>query len=129
MAQTVIDAASQDIRPIAVLATVGTLRAGIYQRYFEKAGWQVLTPEGEDQEHIIDAIAAVKRGEIERARASFDIAAASLLALGAGRLLLACTELPVAAKGSIHEDHCLDATVCLARACVAFSCNVGSKDV
>ena len=129
MAQTVIDAASQDIRPIAVLATVGALRAGIYQRNFEKAGWQSLTPEGEDQEHIIDAIAAVKRREIERARASFDIAAASLLALGAGRLLLACTELPVAAKGSIHEDRCLDATACLARACVAFSCNVGSKDV
>ena len=129
MAQTVIDAASQDIRPIAVLATVGTLRTGIYQTYFEKAGWLAFVPKKPDQNTILDAIAAIKRGEIERARASFDVAAASLLSSGADRLLLACTELPVAAKGSIHEDRCLDATVCLAQACVAFSCNVGSKDV
>ncbi|WP_284180001.1 amino acid racemase [Rhabdaerophilum sp. SD176] len=124
MAQAVIDAASQDTGPIAVLATVGTLRAGIYQRYFEKAGWQALVPEGQDQAHIVDAIAAVKCGEIERARASFDTAAAGLLALGAGRLLLACTELPVAAKGSIHETRCLDATACLARASVEFACRL-----
>jgi aspartate racemase len=121
MAQAVIDAAAQNTSPIAVLATVGTLRAGIYQRYFEKAGWQALVPEGQDQELIIDAIAAVKRGEIERARACFDVAAARLLALGADRLLLACTELPVAAKGSIHEVRCLDATACLAQASVEFA--------
>ena len=79
-------------------------------------------PQGPDQDVIIDAIAAVKQRAIERARASFDIAAASLLASGADRLLLVCTELPVAAKGSIHEARCLDATACLAQACVAFSC-------
>lgn len=122
MAQAVIDAAPQNTAPIAVLATVGTLQAGIYQRYFEKAGWQALVPGGADQELIIDAIAAVKRGELECARASFDFAAANLLALGAGRLLLACTELPVAAKGSIHEARCIDATACLAKAAVEFAC-------
>jgi aspartate racemase len=129
MAQAVIDAASQNTRPVALMATVGTLQAGIYQRYFEKAGWQALVPQGPDQDLIIDAIAAVKRGEIERARASFDIAAASLLASGADRLLLACTELPLAAKGSIHEPRCLDATVCLAQACVAFSCNLNRNSM
>jgi aspartate racemase len=129
MAQAVIDATSQNTKPIAVMATIGTLNAGIYQTYFEKAGWLAFVPKKPDQDMILDAIAAVKRGEIERARASFDVAAASLLSSGADRLLLACTELPVAAKGSIHEDRCLDATVCLAQACVAFSCNVGSKDV
>lgn len=127
MAQAVIDAASQHRRPVAVMATVGTLQAGIYQRYFEKAGWQALVPQEPDQDMINDAIAAVKRREIERARASFDAAAASLLASGADRLLLACTELPVAAKGSIHEARCLDATACLAQACVAFSCGLDGK--
>jgi len=122
MAQAVIDAASQQTGPVAVMATVGTLQAGIYQRYFENAGWQALVPRGPDQDMIIDAIAAVKRGEIERARTWFDVAAASLLTSGADRLLLACTELPVAARGSIHEHLCLDATACLAQACVAFSC-------
>ena len=126
MAQAVMDAASQQTMPVALLATVGTLQAGIYQRYFANAGWQSLVPQAQDQGLIIDAIAAVKRGEIARARASFDRAAAGLLASGADRLLLACTELPVAAKGSIHEELCLDATACLAQACVAFSC--GSND-
>ncbi len=129
MAQAVIDAASQNTKPVALMATIGTLQAGIYQRYFEKAGWLAFVPKKPDQDMILDAIAAVKRGEIERARASFDIAAASLLSSGADRLLLACTELPVAAKGSVHEARCLDATVCLAQACVAFSCSVGRKDV
>jgi aspartate racemase len=122
MAQAVIDAAPLQTQPIAVMATVGTLQAGIYQRYFANAGWQALVPRAAEQDLIIDAIAAVKRGEIERARSSFDRAAASLLGSGADRLLLACTELPVAAKGSIHEATCLDATACLAQACVAFSC-------
>jgi len=127
MAQAVMDAASQQTRPVALMATIGTLQAGMYQRYFAKAGWQALVPGAQEQEAIIDAIAAVKRGEIERARASFDLAAAGLLASGADRLLLACTELPVAAKGSIHEELCLDATACLARACVSFSCGAADN--
>ncbi len=122
MAQAVIDAAPQNTKPVALMATIGTLQAGIYQHYFEKAGWLAFVPKRPDQDMILDAIAAIKRGEIERARANFDIAAASLLSSGADRLLLACTELPVAAKGSVHEARCLDATACLARACVAFSC-------
>ncbi|MFM9973215.1 MAG: aspartate/glutamate racemase family protein [Beijerinckiaceae bacterium] len=129
MAQAVIDAASHNSRPVAVMATVGTLHAGIYQRYMEKAGWQALVPQPDVQNLIIEAIAAVKLGEIERARANFDIAAACLLELGAEQLLLACTELPVAAKGSIHEARCLDATACLAQACVAFSCGLDSNSV
>jgi aspartate racemase len=129
MAQAVIDAASQNTKPVALLATIGTLQAGIYQRYFEQAGWQAFVPESTDQDMVMDAIAAVKRGEIKRARASFDMAAANLLASGADRLLLACTELPLAAKGSVHEARCLDATACLAQACVAFSCGVNSSSI
>jgi aspartate racemase len=124
MVEAVISAASKNSGPVAVMATVGTLQAGIYQRYMERAGWKPLVPLPVVQNLIIDAIAAVKLGNIERARSSFDVAAAALLESGADRLLLACTELPVAAKGSVHEDRCLDATACLAQACVAFSCGL-----
>ncbi|CAN1549353.1 RacX Aspartate racemase [Rhabdaerophilaceae bacterium] len=123
MAQAVISVAAQNTGPIALLATVGTLQAGIYQSHLDKAGLQVLVSEADVQTVIIDAIAAVKLGQIERARVSFDVAAARLLETGAERLLLACTELPLAAKGSIYEARCLDATACLAQACVAFSCS------
>jgi aspartate racemase len=126
MAQAAIDAATQKTGPMALMATLGTLRAGIYQRYFEKAGLQALVPQSAVQDMINDAIAAVKRGEIERARASLDVAAARLIASGADQLLLACTELPLAARGSVHEARCLDATACLAQSCVAFSCGASS---
>ena len=129
MVQAVISAASQNNGPVALMATVGTLQAGIYQGYMEKAGWQALVPQPDVQSVIIDAIAAVKLGDIDRARASFDFAATSLLEAGAQLLLLACTELPVAAKGSIHEARCLDATACLAQACVAFSCGLDGNSV
>jgi aspartate racemase len=129
MVQAVISAALQTKGPVALMATVGTLQSGIYQRYMEKAGWQALVPQPDVQNVIIDAIAAVKLGEIERARVRFDNAAASLLGSGAQRLLLACTELPVAARGSIHEARCLDATACLAQACVAFSCGLDGNPV
>jgi aspartate racemase len=123
MAQAVIDATSQQSRPVALMATVGTLQTGIYQRYMDRAGWPALVPQPEVQAVILDVIAAVKLGDIPRARAGFDVAAERLLASGAEQLLLACTELPVAARGSIHEALCLDATACLAQACVAFSCS------
>jgi aspartate racemase len=124
MAEAVISAASRNTGPIALMATVGTLQAGIYQRYMQKAGWQALVPQPDIQSMTIEAIAAVKLGEIERARTSFELAANKLLQAGAERLLLACTELPIAAKGSVHEARCLDATACLAQACVAFSCGI-----
>jgi aspartate racemase len=127
--EAVISAASQNNGPVAVMATVGTLQAAVYQRYMETAGWPALVPQPDVQNVILDAIAAVKLGDIERARACFDVAAASLLKSGADRLLLACTELPVAAKGSIHEARCLDATACLAQACVAFSCGLDGNSV
>lgn len=122
MVQAVISATPKNSGPFALMATLGTLHTGIYQRYMAEAGWQALVPKPDVQAIAIDAIAAVKLGEIERARASFDVAAARLLESGAERLLLACTELPVAAKGSIHEAYCLDATACLAQACVEFAC-------
>jgi aspartate racemase len=127
MAHAVLSVASQSTGPVALMATVGTIQAGIYQSHLEMAGWPALIPQPIDQDMIVEAIAAVKRGEIQRARASFDMAAARLLASGAERLLLACTELPVAAKGSIHEAYCLDATACLAQACVAFSCGINGS--
>jgi aspartate racemase len=129
MVEAVISAASQNSGPVAVMATVGTLQAGIYQRYMEQADWQALVPQPDVQNVIIDAITAVKLGQIKRARANFDLAATQLFEAGAEQLLLACTELPVAAKDSIHEGRCLDATACLAQACVAFSCGLDGSSV
>jgi aspartate racemase len=106
---------------IALLATSGTLRAGFYQRYLATESRVILVPAADIQVSINSAIAAVKTADLGAAQRHMALAATALLAAGADRLLLACTELPLAAQGADFERHCLDATVCLAEACVAFS--------
>jgi aspartate racemase len=106
---------------IALMATRGTLQAGFYQRYLSTDERTVIVPSAAVQSLIGQAIAAVKTLDLSAARSHMQEAGQALLDAGADRLLLACTELPLAAKGTEIEGRCLDATACLAEACVAFS--------
>jgi aspartate racemase len=106
---------------LALLATRGTIRAGFYQRYLITSQRQVIIPSQDIQSLIDAAIAAVKVNRIDEAATHFSEAAGALIDVGADRLLLACTELPLAAARSTFEPRCLDATVCLAEAAVQFS--------
>jgi aspartate racemase len=108
---------------IALMATTGTIRAGFYQRYLATGRRRVVLPTAAAQELINRSIAAVKTGDLKTANGFATKAAEALLAAGANRILLACTELPLALDGSPVMAHCLDATVCLAEACVSFSCS------
>jgi aspartate racemase len=111
-----------DPGPIALMATAATVRVGFYQRYLSAAGRDVILPCGETQQKITEAIHGVKIGDLIGAQVNADEAADTLIDRGARRMLLACTELPLAFRGSPHKNKCLDATMCLAEAVVAFSC-------
>lgn len=106
--------------PIALLATRGTVSAGLYQTRFTAADRALMLPDAGTQKLIEGAIAAVK-GNDAAAGDLAEAAAERLLAAGAGRLLLACTELPIAFAGSRHAEFTIDATEALARACVRAS--------
>lgn len=106
---------------IALMATAATIRAGFYQRYLEDRHRRVIVPSERIQELVNGAISAVKAAETEEARRLMQEAGNAMLAAGADRMLLACTELPLAALGTTFEDRCLDATQCLADACIALS--------
>lgn len=106
---------------MALMATNGTIHAGFYQRYLSTAERSLVVPSPQIQARIRQAIAAVKVLDLSAARGHFQDAAQALLDQGADRLLLACTELPLAAQGTAIEGRCLDATACLAEACVARS--------
>jgi aspartate racemase len=106
---------------IALMATTGTIRAGFYQRCLATERRRMLLPTPVVQDQINQSIAAVKVGDLTTARGFATSAMEALLAAGANRLLLACTELPLALTGSPLIGQCLDATVCLAEACVDFS--------
>ena len=100
---------------VGLLATRGTVAAGIYQRRLGDA-MEVIVPTAVEQEWVDTLIRNVKAG-----RKEFPVGrsvAESLLSRGAERVILGCTELPIAFAGSPLEHHCLDATAALAEACV-----------
>jgi aspartate racemase len=85
-----------DADHVALLATDGTLAAGIYHRAFEAAGVRVTVPDPADQRRVMDAIYAVKRGDTGDgvADALRDVAR-RLAERGARAVIAACTEVPL----------------------------------
>jgi aspartate racemase len=102
--ETAVDAVTSvgQSRPAkcGLLATNGTLRAGVFARVLHDHGIESLQPRPEDQRHVMSAIygphgiKATGRAT-EAARQDLLAGAESLAAQGANVLLLACTELPI----------------------------------
>jgi len=88
---------------VGVLATDGTIQAGIYQTEIEKRGMKYIIPDAEHQAVLIEAVfgnngiklkgADSEAGEIVRETADH------LRDLGADRIIAGCTELPLVLKG------------------------------
>lgn len=106
---------------LALMATRGTVAAGLYQSRFAGNGPRLLLPDETAQISIDAAIAATKAGHQALARSSAEEAGRRLLDAGAERLLLACTELPLALAGSPLRARGIDPTEALARACIKAS--------
>lgn len=106
---------------IGLMATKGTIAAGFLQQRLAARGMAcvVNTPEEQD-ELVLAAIAAVKGNDLDTAAALAARAARRLLERGASRVVLGCTELPVAIDraDAALRSRCLDATQALAEACV-----------
>lgn len=103
---------------LAILGTRVTLGASFYQQRLADRGIRHLVPQEPEQAQLLAAIQAVKSGQTEQGRPLFQSAAKKLLATGATRLVLACTELPLLSPGSGFEAQCIDPTAALARACI-----------
>lgn len=104
---------------IGVLATGGTLKAGIYSGRLARHGFTCVAPI--DQDAVMRAIRLVKAGRVAEAGAILRNQARGLIAAGCGRVILACTEIPLALSASDEGfgDGLLDATQALAQACVS----------
>lgn len=111
---------AEGVRRVGILATDGTLRSGVYQRELSACGIASVCPEGEDQVAVMRLI----YDGIKANAPTFDTAAVrraidTLRAQGAERIVLGCTELPVAfARYGIDASDAVDATDILARAAV-----------
>jgi aspartate racemase len=107
---------------VGLLATRGTLAAAFYGERLAQRGFRWLVPTGDEQARFVDeAIARVKAGDVAGARAPFEAAARALAGRGAEVILLACTELPLAAEGVDCPVPVLDASRALAEAIVEFA--------
>lgn len=105
---------------IGLLATTGTLQAGVYRRRGAAVKW--IEPEPEVQATQVAAgIRAVKAGQAGLARPLLLQAARHLIDRGARVLLMGCTEVPVALAGADVGVPVVDATDALARACVQWA--------
>ncbi|MDY3985546.1 aspartate/glutamate racemase family protein [Dysosmobacter sp.] len=106
----------------AVLATKGTLSAGLYQAVLKKAGVPFLLPDETEQDALMRVIYdGVKAGKgPENYRADMEAVVRSLTAQGADHFILGCTELPLAAQALALDVPTVDPTEELARAAIRF---------
>ena len=90
---------------IGVMCTEGTKSQGLYTKELEKAGYKVLYPSAEQQVHVNDGIyKGVKQNDIEEGQRQMEPVLRDLLDKGCAKVLLACTEIPMALKtGRIDE--------------------------
>ena len=107
----------------AVLATKGTLSAGLYQAALEKEGVSFLLPNDAEQDALMRVIYdGVKAGkEPEDYRADMESVVEALTARGADYLILGCTELPLAAQALALNVPAVDPTEELAKAAIRFA--------
>ncbi|HEY0105251.1 MAG TPA: amino acid racemase [Rhizomicrobium sp.] len=100
-----------DVPRVGLLATTGTLAAKLYELRFSRASIDCTTPNENEQESVMQAIALVKAGRLDTARRLAREVLNALRARGAARTILACTELPLILA---DEADVVDTTRCLA---------------
>jgi aspartate racemase len=108
---------------IGLISTQATMAAQIFDKRLLAQGCSVLLPsEADMQARVTPAIQLVKANHPEQAAPLLEEAIRSLIAQGASRIILACTETPVALEAvkSPLMAQCIDPTAALARLCVAW---------
>jgi aspartate racemase len=81
---------------IGLLATEGTLKTGVYNKFFDK-NFKIITPNKSSQlKHVNKAIKYVKMGKIKDAEKAIKPAIKYLIKMKCKKIILGCTELPIA---------------------------------
>ncbi len=81
---------------VGLLATEGTLKTGVYKKFFEK-DYQLIEPSQKIQKLSVNkAIKLVKMGNVKEAAKAIKPAIDSLIKMKCKKIILGCTELPIA---------------------------------
>jgi aspartate racemase len=103
--------------PVGLLATTTTLEMKLFQRAFGGRNIPLVLPDEIEQEALMRAIYAIKKGQ--DARSSVLAIAKTLIARGAGKLLLGCTDLSVLSLVGLEGCSVVDALDLLAQRTLA----------
>jgi len=88
-----------DAGRVGLIATDGTLKSGIYERFFEAAGMEVILPPPDLQKYAMDAIYKhIKRGDLETGRELSLRVAGDLVGREADLVICGCTEISLVLK-------------------------------
>jgi len=107
-------------RRIGVLATTGTIRAGLFQEALAATRSEVLVPSEDTQQNVVmKAIYAIKAaGATDEARTLVHQAAHELVARGAQVVIAGCTEIPLVLKDGDLPVPVVDPIAILAEAAI-----------
>lgn len=84
---------------VAILATRGTVQAGIYSNRLSAKGFDLASVSEEEQSVVDHVIKSVKGGEVDAGRKAMHQLIKTLAARGVKTVILGCTELPIAYEG------------------------------
>ena len=108
-------------KKIGLLSTDGTLKAKIYDLYFNKQNIQVINPRKETQSSIMDIIYGIKGGKKEIQIDGIYSAVEEFKAKGVEVFVLGCTELSVVNEICVLEGNFVDALNVVAKRAIEFA--------
>jgi aspartate racemase len=120
--------AGRNVKRIAIFATRGTLKSAFYQRALEVKAFECVIPNDYAQLKIDTCVRSVKAGDVSAGAQALQEAIKSTQAQGADAMIMACTEIPLAAVLIKHDAKhstepmplLIDSTLELARQAVAY---------
>lgn len=114
------------IKRIGLLATTGSIRGEIYQKYFKSVGVEVILLNDEDQEKLVmGAIygdVGIKAGKKILPKKKLKSAAEKLIDMGAEGIVLGCTEIPLVLKQKDFDVRLYDPMDLTAKEIVRYVC-------
>lgn len=113
-----------NIKSVGLIATTGTIKSGLYQRYFDNYGIKAIIPSDEDQEVVMRGIYnGVKAGNLNLGRNLLLKVANKLIGMGAELIILGCTEVSIAIKSEDLSIPIIDPLQVLAEEAVKYALN------
>lgn len=120
--ETARELLKQGITKVALLATDGTGKSGVFDKVFCEVGIEILYPSAEAQKNLMGVIyQGVKAGKDIYNTSVLNSDIHRMESEGAEAVILGCTELPLAAKMYGIDGNLIDPTDILAKAAIRYA--------